>query len=142
MCMHHCRGIMSNMFTMCLTFVNITICMNSSAHIQTHIVCILFNALLFAVRFDLCFDSFMCHKCENRIPKYLLNASIYMHQPTTVLLCALALCVYVCIACEFSPFCHQFTYIYPRIICYSVCVCLCICVLPHFGKRVSSLRAY
>lgn len=59
------------------------------------------------LRFDLCFDSFMCHKWENRISKYLLNAQ-YIHSGIPNRLphhCAR------CIAFAFPPFCHQFTYL-------------------------------
>lgn len=125
------------------------ICMNSSVHTRTHNVCICicisFNALLFAeIRFVLWFfyvsqmrKSYLqiFTKCSlsiihsgipNRLPHY---------------------CV-LCIAFEFPPFCHQFTYLSADHLPFCVYVCEMPSIFVHmcrcgaFQKRLSPCRAY
>lgn len=121
-----------NVFDFCK---HITTCMNSSARTQN--VCILFNAFLFAeIRFVFWY-SFMCHKCENRISKYLLNAQ-YTTTTTTKLCC-------LCIAFVFPPFCHQFTYLPTDHLPFYVhmrCAKRCVLPLPHFWEATSLLTEH
>lgn len=142
--MHHCRGIMSNMFTMCLTFVNtrdMHELLRSRTHTHTHTHCLHFIQCTFVcceIRFVFWF--FYVSQMRKSHLQIFTKCSLLntYHQPSTVLLC-----VFCALLLSFHHQCHQFTYLSTDHLPFCVCNVVDVHMyVAAFWKWLSSCRAY